>query len=75
MEDSIMHEANMLCNLYESQEGKPFDPNQTMNVFVVNALWAILTGERFESDDPRAKKIAELVDLYFKYAISENQNL
>ncbi len=65
MEDNIMHEVDLLCNQYEKTEGA-FDPNTTTNIFVVNALWAILTGERFEANDPRANDIANLVDLYFK---------
>ncbi len=66
MEGSINNEVKNLLKTYDNLVGKPFDPNMTMNVNVVNALWAISSGEAFEHDSPKARNIAKLVNDFFK---------
>ncbi len=66
MEGSINHEIQNLFKTYDGLMGKPFEPNMTMNVNVVNALWAICCSETYDNDDPKARKIAQLVNDFFK---------
>jgi hypothetical protein len=67
MEAAINHEVANLVNFYESLNGESFDPNQTMNVYIVNALLSILLGGNLCYNDDQALKIAQLVDQFFKY--------
>ena len=37
-----------------------------MNLSIINALWVILVGEKFELDDPKLIKVVELFDDLFR---------
>lgn len=65
MEGAIHEEVQQLCSFFQDKVDKPFNIGQTMNVYVVNALWAILVGERLGHDDPKALELARLIDTFF----------
>ena len=57
MEDTLLDEIEKLCNEYNKFVGKPVCLDNTLNLSIVNALWAILVGEKLPLDDPKILKI------------------
>jgi cytochrome P450 len=53
MEDTLLDEVDKLCNEYSKLKGQPVCLDNTLNLSVVNALWAILTGEKLPLKDPK----------------------
>jgi cytochrome P450 len=52
-EEMIMNEVNEFLKTFSNQQGVPFVINRTFQAAVLNTLWEILAGVRFEQDDPR----------------------
>jgi len=63
MEPMIMDEVQELLDWIGKQGGKPVELHGRINLVVVNALWAILTGTRYDHDDPKLLKIIEDLEL------------
>ena len=63
MEDTLLDEVDKWCNDYSNLVGKPTCLDNTLNLSVINALWAILTGEKLSLKD---KKLLEMVYLFNK---------
>jgi cytochrome P450 len=57
MEDTLLDEIEKLCNEYKKLVGKPVCLDNTLNLSIVNALWAILVGEKLPLNDPKILKI------------------
>ena len=53
MEDTLLEEVDKVCNEYSKLEGQPVCLDNTLNLSVINALWAILTGEKLPLKDPK----------------------
>ena len=52
MEDAILAEMHNLCEILEKSETqKPIDLCFKTNLSIVNALWMIISGQRFDLDD------------------------
>ena len=52
-EELITNEMKEFIQGLEKQIGKPFSVNRSFGVAVLNTLWMILSGVRYEQDDPR----------------------
>ena len=63
MEDTLLDEVDKWCHEYSNLVGKPTCLDNTLNLSVINALWAILTGEKLSLKD---KKLLEMVYLFNK---------
>ena len=63
METTLAEEVEKLCDEYSNFVGVPFCLDNTLNLSVVNSLWAILTGEKL---DLRDKKLLKMVSLFNK---------
>ncbi len=57
MESLIMDEVNEFVNWIARHGGEPISLHGRINLAVVNALLAVLTGERYDHDDPKLGKI------------------
>ena len=57
MEDTLLDEVEQLCNEYSKSQGSPICLDNSMNLSVINSLWAILTGEKLPIMDPKLVKI------------------
>ena len=55
---NLLDEVDKLCREYLKLVGKPACLDNTLNLSIVNALWAILVGEKLPLNDP---KIIEIV--------------
>ena len=59
MEDTILDEVEELIDELKENVGKPICLDNTLNLSIVNALWAILVGEKLPLKDPKLAKIVE----------------
>ena len=66
MEDLINEEVDMFKTLILKAEGKPFDCISQFNLPILNALWKVAVGDRFEYDDKRLASIMDGVTIQFR---------
>ena len=59
MEDTLLDEIDKLCSEYKTFVGKPVCLDNTLNLSIVNALWAMLVGEKLPLDDPKLQRIVK----------------
>ena len=64
MEDMINEEVGLFMEEILKSEGEPFDFINKFNLPILNALWRVTVGQRFDYDDPRLTSIIhKLTDL------------
>ncbi|CAL8092016.1 unnamed protein product [Orchesella dallaii] len=61
MEGMLIHELQDLQNALRMDIGHPVDLSGVFNASVLNSLWHIVTGNRFELNDPTLKNLITLV--------------
>jgi len=66
MEEMIQEEVNLFKDLINKSEGNPFDFSFQFNLPILNALWKVTVGERFEYDDPKLTSIVTRLTEMFK---------
>ena len=64
MEDIIMEEVKELLDWIKEKTGQPITLNRRLKLATFNALWRILSGERYEHDDPHLTEMVENYELY-----------
>jgi hypothetical protein len=57
-----MDEVTELVDWIKAQNGKPIQLHRKFSLAVVNALWHILTGIRFEHDNVKLLKILDQLE-------------
>ena len=63
MENILLDEVSKLILHFKSLGNQqPVQLNRMMNVSIINALWSIIAGEKFELDDPKFGGITKLID-------------
>ena len=62
MEDMFQDEVTKLCEFLSRRCDEPVNLAGTMNISIVNALWAILVGEKLDLEDPNLVKVVTLVN-------------
>ena len=71
MEGLITEEVKELIEWIKLQNGQPITLHRKFEIAVINALWTILSGTRFEHGDPHLAEILDNCDLY----VTEDQYL
>nr|AKH03514.1 cytochrome P450 3075C1 [Paracyclopina nana] len=66
MEDLLSEEVQKLVQVFRLHQNQPLNLNRTMNVSILNALWSIVVGERFELDDPKLATVIHMIDNMLK---------
>ena len=66
MEEMIKEEVEEFIKLIKKKNCKPFDCIQQFNLPILNALWKVTSGKRFDYDDRRLITIVEKLSLWFK---------
>ncbi|CAL8109768.1 unnamed protein product [Orchesella dallaii] len=61
MEGMLIHELQDLQNTLRKDVGKPVNLSGVFNASVLNSLWYIVTGNRFELTDPTLKTLITLL--------------
>ena len=56
MEVLLAEEASELCKQLETYGDQPVDVRNEFNIAILNALWTILSNERFAYGDPKPKR-------------------
>ena len=59
MEDVILEEVELFKGLIDKHNGEPFDFKNQFNLPILNALWRVTSGERFEYDNQKFKSIVD----------------
>jgi len=73
MEELIQDEVALFKALIKKSEGEPFDFINQFNLPILNALWKVTVGERFEYDDPELVSIiTRLTELFKRVGRPEN---
>lgn len=62
MEDILSDEVSKLILHFKSKVNQPVQLNRMMNISIINALWSIIAGEKFDLEDPKFGKITNLID-------------
>lgn len=73
MEEMIQEELTAFIEMIKKTEGKPFDFLNKSNLPILNALWKVTVGERFEYDNPRLLSIVDRMgEMLHRLARPEN---
>ena len=64
MEALIMEEVKELLHWINQQHGKPITLHRRFSLATLNALWTILSGERYEHDDLHLTKMLNNFETY-----------
>jgi len=62
----IKEEVAMFLEMIKKDEGEPFDFGSKFNLPIVNALWRICMGERFEYDNTHFASIVEQINQFLQ---------
>ena len=63
MENILLDEVSKLILHFKSLGNQqPVQLNRMMNVSIINALWSIVAGRKFELEDPKFGEIIRLID-------------
>jgi len=66
LEGVIQGEVEDLLNYLAKQESKDFKMDTVFGIPVINILWTIVAGKRFELDDPKVQRVMILLNRLFK---------
>ena len=66
MEEIIQEEVALFKAFIDKAEGKPLDLINKFNLPILNALWKVTVGQRFEYEDPNLISIIERLTNLFK---------
>merc|ERR1712064_153227 len=75
MEEMIQEEVDMFKALINKSNGEPFDFMNKLNLPILNALWRVTVGERFEYDNPRLLSIVRRLTEAFEIFGNPSQAL
>ncbi|KAI1892059.1 hypothetical protein AGOR_G00150080 [Albula goreensis] len=60
LETYILQECNFLCQAMKEEQGRPFDPQFTVNNAVGNVICSVVFGRRFEYSDTKFQTLLRL---------------
>lgn len=66
MEEKIQEETNELISLFKQQCHEPVSMHQAFDVSVLNVLWAMMAGERFDFYDEKLLKLLQIIHDAFR---------
>jgi hypothetical protein len=64
MESMVADEVNELIDTFKKLSGKPFQTQNKFNAAVLNALWSLVTGQRYSHDDPLLQDLIKRLTSY-----------
>ena len=75
MEELILEEVSQFKHFIDKNINEPIDFHTKLNLPILNALWKVTVGERFEYDNPRLQDIMERLNETFKIFADPTQAL
>ena len=61
-EELITNEMKEFIQRLDKNVGKPVSVKRSFNLAILNTLWMIMSGVRYEQDDPRLWSVLKLLD-------------
>lgn len=61
LESVLVEEADRMGDYFVEQQEQPFLVQTLFNLVILNVLWTIVAGKRYELSDPRAQSIVKLI--------------
>ncbi|XP_075978468.1 farnesoate epoxidase-like isoform X2 [Anticarsia gemmatalis] len=65
MENYISEECRALVNLRMSDAGQPIQANDMFHITIVNILWRLVAGKRYDLEDAKLKTLCDLITRLF----------
>ena len=62
LENLIRIELNELFNWIRSHKGEPIVLKKRLHLAVVNTIWTLITGQRYDHDDPQLLSILDQLE-------------
>ena len=75
MEELINEEVEVFNEVLKSYRGEPIDMAGKLNLPILNALWKITVGQRFDYDDPQLTRIITQLTEFFQRVGATPQQL
>ena len=75
MEELINEEVEVFNEVLKSYRGEPIDMAGKLNLPILNALWKITVGQRFDYDDPQLTRIITQLTEFFQRIGTNPQQL
>ncbi|XP_043242079.1 cytochrome P450 2L1-like [Amphibalanus amphitrite] len=66
LESILLREVDAMVQHLDGLNARPTPVNSLFNVHILNVLWEIITGKRFEHDDPRMELIIRSLTLFLR---------
>ncbi|CAH1119577.1 unnamed protein product [Phaedon cochleariae] len=66
MEEKIQEETRSLIEIFKGSAGEAIFMHKAFDISVLNALWAMMAGERFDIEDARLKKLLQIIHDAFR---------
>ncbi|CAH1235119.1 unnamed protein product [Diabrotica balteata] len=66
MEEKIHEETRALIEHFKKNDAEPVFMHNAFDISVLNALWAMMAGQRFETDDERLRKLLQIIHDAFR---------
>jgi hypothetical protein len=63
MAELILDEVTEFMDWLRKENGAAVDPKPRLRLSVVNALWKVITGERYSHDDPKLQNVLTNMDI------------
>ena len=66
MEDTILDEVDKFCDELSKFKSESINLNQKINISILNALWALMVGEKLMLNDPKLNEIVAMFDRFMR---------
>ncbi|CAG9864108.1 unnamed protein product [Phyllotreta striolata] len=66
MEEKIHEETRCLIEAFKRNGAQPIHMHDAFDVSVLNGLWAMMAGQRFETDDKRLRRLLQIIHDAFR---------
>lgn len=66
MEEKILEETRTFIDILKDRCAQPVLMHNIFDVSVLNGLWAMMAGQRFEIDDSRLRKLLKIIHDAFR---------
>ncbi|XP_055339304.1 cytochrome P450 2J6-like [Paramacrobiotus metropolitanus] len=71
MEEKIVAEAGALVTFLRAQEGRPLETKVPLSISVANVIASVLTGARYEMDDPQLRLLLQYTKENFEFTMKK----
>ncbi|CAH1107251.1 unnamed protein product [Psylliodes chrysocephalus] len=66
MEEKIQEETRSLIEIFKNKNSEPIFMHNAFDISVLNGLWAMMAGQRFDIDDERLRRLLQIIHDAFR---------